>query len=87
MVSAAARKLHCKPKTEGDIMQEVDARGLSCPEPALMAIDAIEEFPNEPIRVLVSSATQKVNISEAAAKKGRRATSSREGDDFAIVIE
>lgn len=68
-------------------MQEVDARGLSCPEPALMAIEAMEEFPNEQIRVLVSSATQKVNVSEAAAKQRRQATSSREGDDFAIVIE
>lgn len=67
-------------------MQEVDARGLSCPEPALMAMEAMDEFATEEIRVLVSTATQKQNIADVAKKKGRVATFEREGEDYVIVI-
>ena len=31
---------------------EVDVRGLSCPEPVLLTMDAMEEHPGEMIRVL-----------------------------------
>ena len=31
---------------------EVDVRGLSCPEPALMVMDAMDEHPGKQIRVL-----------------------------------
>ena len=67
-------------------MQEVDARGLSCPEPALMAMEAMNEFATEEIRVLVSTATQKQNIADIAKKNGREATFDREGEDYVITI-
>ena len=31
---------------------EVDVRGLSCPEPVLMVMDAMDEHPGKQIRVL-----------------------------------
>ena len=31
---------------------EVDVRGLSCPEPVLLTMDAMEEHPGKMIRVL-----------------------------------
>ncbi len=68
-------------------MQEVDARGLSCPEPALMAMDAMNEFPNEEIRVLVSTATQKQNVTEIAQKKKREVTATQEGADYVLLIK
>ena len=67
-------------------MQVVDARGLSCPEPALMATQALKEFPNEPIRILVSTATQRVNVGEAVRRAGRTYTDGREGDDYVIDV-
>ena len=67
-------------------MQEVDARGLSCPEPALMTMNAIDDFPQEEIRVLVSTATQKQNVIEIAEKKGRAVSTAQEGDDFVLTI-
>lgn len=67
-------------------MQIVDARGLSCPEPALMATQALKEFPNEPVRILVSTATQKVNVGEVAQRAGRTYTESRDGDDYVIDV-
>ena len=68
-------------------MQEVDARGLSCPEPALMAMDAMSDYPNEEIRVLVSTATQKQNVTEIAQQKGRQVTATQEGADFVLLIK
>lgn len=68
-------------------MQIVDARGLGCPEPALMAAEAFDEFPNEPVQVLVSWATAKVNVSELAERKGRKVTVERDGDDYVITAE
>ena len=67
-------------------MQEVDARGLSCPEPALMAMEAITSFPSEEIRVLVSTATQKQNVIELAQNKGREVTATQVGEDFELII-
>ena len=68
-------------------MQEVDARGLSCPEPTLMAMEAMNDYPDEEIRVLVSAAVQKQNVTEIAQKKGRQVTATQEGADFVLVIK
>ena len=68
-------------------MQEVDARGLSCPEPALMAMEAMNDYPDEEIRVIVSTAVQKQNVTEIAQKKGRQVTATQEGADFVLVIK
>lgn len=68
-------------------MHEVDARGLSCPEPALMAMQAMDSYPNEEIRVLVSTATQKQNVTEIAQKKGRQVTAAQEGEDYVLNIQ
>lgn len=68
-------------------MQEVDARGLSCPEPALMAMEAMDAYPSEEIRVLVSTATQKQNVTEIALQKGRSVTASEDGNDFVLSIQ
>ncbi|ANE21906.1 MAG: sulfurtransferase TusA family protein [Eggerthellaceae bacterium] len=68
-------------------MHEVDARGLSCPEPALMTVEAINEFPNEPFRVLVSNATSKQNVVEILTKRGRTPQVSQDGLDFVIDVK
>ncbi|MBQ3267636.1 MAG: sulfurtransferase TusA family protein [Atopobiaceae bacterium] len=68
-------------------MQTIDARGLSCPEPAMMMYEALDEFPNEPFKFLVSSATSKVNVTEAATRKKREVSVERDGDDFVITVK
>jgi len=67
-------------------MIEVDARGLSCPEPALMAQDTLDAHPSEPVKILVSSSTAQINVSEVAARKGRTAEAERDGDDYVITV-
>lgn len=67
-------------------MKEVDARGLSCPEPLMMTADALKEA-NGPVKVLVSEPHQKMNIEKYAKDHGKTATSIEKDSEFEIVIE
>lgn len=48
----------------------VDARGLSCPEPALLATQAIKKAGKGVIEVLVDSGTALENVSRLAKNAG-----------------
>ena len=65
-------------------MKEVDARGLSCPEPLMLTAEALKNA-NGPIKVLVSEPHQKTNIEKFAKDKGKKATSTEKGSEFEIV--
>ncbi len=67
-------------------MYEVDARGLSCPEPLMMASDALKQQKGA-VKVLVSEVNQKVNIEKYALSQGRKVRTSEKGPDFELVIE
>ncbi len=67
-------------------MVEVDARGLSCPEPIMLTADALKN--NEgPVRVLVSEPHQKTNVEKLAKDQGKKTTVTEDGSGFVIVIE
>lgn len=59
-------------------MKEVDARGLSCPEPLMLTAEALKNA-NGPIKVLVSEPHQKTNIEKFAKDKGKKRNFYREG--------
>ncbi len=44
----------------------VDARGLSCPQPVLLALDAIKAGDEDEIIVMVDSEASRENVSRAA---------------------
>ncbi len=67
-------------------MREVDARGLSCPEPLMLTADALKSEKG-PVKVLVTEPHQRMNVEKFAKDHGRKATSSEMEDGFAIVIE
>lgn len=67
-------------------MKEVDARGLSCPEP-LMLTDAAIKAGDLPIKVLVSEPHQKMNVEKLAKDRGLKSMATQKGYDFEIVIE
>ncbi|MBN1151311.1 sulfurtransferase TusA family protein [candidate division WOR-3 bacterium] len=48
----------------------VDARGLSCPQPVLDTLKAIDCYKSGFIEVLVDTATSRDNVRRAAEKKG-----------------
>lgn len=51
---------------------EVDARGLSCPQPVIMIMDEIKNGNENEITVLVDTDTSKENVTRAAESKGCR---------------
>ena len=67
-------------------MKEVDARGLSCPEPVMLTDEAVKSG-KRPIKVLVSEPHQKMNVEKFAKDHGRKTTSTETEDGFAVVIE
>ncbi len=48
----------------------VDARGLSCPQPVLLAKRGMAQHPNGAIEVLVDSTTSRDNVTRLAQKQG-----------------
>ena len=67
-------------------MFEVDARGLSCPQPLMMTNEAIKSQEG-PIKVLVSEPHQRTNVEKFAKDKGKKVTVNEVGSEFEIVIE
>lgn len=67
-------------------MKEVDARGLSCPEPLMMTAEALKETKG-PVKVLVSEPHQKTNVEKYAKTHGRTAVATEKGSEFEIVIQ
>ena len=67
-------------------MKEVDARGLSCPEPLMLTAQALKEN-NGPVRILVTEPHQKTNVEKFAKDHGKKTTVEEIEDGFAVVIE
>ena len=65
-------------------MKEVDARGLSCPEPLMLTLDALKN--NQEVKVLVSEPHQKTNVEKLAKDKGKKCTSRDMGEYFEITL-
>ena len=66
-------------------MVEVDARGLSCPEPIMLTAEALKNEKG-PIKVLVSEPVQKENVEKYAKSQGKKIRSSRENGCFFAYI-
>ena len=58
----------------------VDARGLSCPEPAMLAREAILEAKQGTVVVLVDSTTSRNNVTRTAQMNGWIVTAEDESD-------
>jgi TusA-related sulfurtransferase len=50
--------------------ETVDARGLSCPQPVLLALEAMKKLAKGQLTVLVDTDTSKENVLRAAASQG-----------------
>ena len=63
----------------------VDARGLSCPQPVILARNAIKtgEFP---IEVLVETVTSRENVRRAVEKLGCTVQVEEIGEEFKLML-
>ena len=66
----------------------VDARGLSCPQPVIMTLDAIKTGKENEIIILVDTDTSKENVTRAAGSQGCQVTDvSPEGEGYRITVQ
>lgn len=65
--------------------KNVDARGLSCPQPVILSQKAIQrgEFP---IEVFVDTVTSRENVRRAAERLGCRVEVVEIDDEFKLII-
>lgn len=63
----------------------VDARGLSCPQPVILARKAIEEG-QFPIEVLVETVTSRENVRRMAEKAGCKVRVEELGEEFKLIL-
>jgi len=64
---------------------KVDARGLSCPQPVILARNAIQAGAF-PIEVLVETVTSRENVRRAAEKLGCKVEVENLGDEFKLTL-
>ncbi len=67
-------------------MKIIDARGLSCPEPVLLAKQALAEGGSDGLSVAVSSATARDNVTALFAGKGLSPSVEEKPDGWLIVV-
>ena len=66
----------------------VDARGLSCPQPVIMTLNAIKKVKKGSIEVVVDTDTAKENVGRAAKSQGWEvATMQPEGEGYRLTIK
>lgn len=66
--------------------ETIDARGLSCPQPVILAKKAIEKG-DFPIVVTVDSETSRENVSRMATHAGCSVSVEAQGDLFLLRID
>ncbi|GAU07661.1 sulfurtransferase TusA family protein [Desulfoplanes formicivorans] len=65
----------------------VDARGLSCPQPVLDTLTAIQTTRDNTITVLVDTEASKENVTRAVQGKGWRVSNLEENDgEYSLTL-
>ena len=68
-------------------MYEVDARGLSCPEPVMLTAAALKEHGSETVKVLVNEPHTRKNVEKFVRSQKREVAVRELGQEFEITIE
>ncbi|MDR0828181.1 MAG: sulfurtransferase TusA family protein [Desulfovibrio sp.] len=67
-------------------MKQIDARGLSCPQPVLLVKKAMASGENDSIEVLVDSAVAVENISRVASSLGWDVAATPKEDEVQLQL-
>ena len=67
-------------------LNQIDARGLSCPQPVLMTKKGVEKNP-EGIQILVDNTTARDNITRFAGNSGYQVETTAQGSDFLLTLK
>jgi len=64
----------------------VDARGLSCPQPVVLARNKMKDMGKGTFEVLVETGTSRDNISRLAQHEGWDIQVKEEGEEFRLIL-
>lgn len=65
----------------------IDARGLSCPQPVLMALKHMQAEDHDTFEILVDTETSTENVARAAASQGWEVKKiEEEGSTFRLLV-
>jgi len=65
----------------------IDARGLSCPQPVLLTLEAIKKATKGQLTVLVDTDTSKENVLRAATSQGwQEAGVQEQAGEYQIIL-
>lgn len=67
-------------------MQVIDARGLSCPEPVLLAQKAMKTRPDEAFKIMVDVGAASQNITRLAKTSGWTVSCKKVRDHFELIL-
>ena len=67
-------------------LDQIDARGLSCPQPVLLTKKGVEKNP-EGIQVLVDNTTARDNITRFANNSGYKVETNTQGSGFLLTLK
>ena len=65
---------------------KVDARGLSCPQPVILTMDALKKGAAR-YEILVDNHTAQQNVTRCLTKAGKKVSCTEAGDDITLVAE
>ena len=67
--------------------EQIDARGLSCPQPVLLTMEKLRTLNQGELMVLVDTDTSRENVSRAAASLGWQVKAVQpEGEEYRITL-
>jgi len=64
----------------------VDCRGLSCPEPVMLARQAMQEAQEDMVTVVVSNVVARDNVARTAKAMGWQVAVEEENEDFQLTL-
>ncbi|HBG01359.1 MAG TPA: preprotein translocase subunit TatB [Firmicutes bacterium] len=67
------------------MLNTVDARGRSCPEPVVLTRKALQEFP-QGVQVLLDNAASRDNVKRFAESRGYKTETTSDGEDFVLTV-
>ena len=66
--------------------EQIDARGLSCPQPVVITKNRMDKIGSGVIEVAVDTATARDNISRLAENQGWQVAVKQTGDEYLLTI-
>jgi TusA-related sulfurtransferase len=80
------REQRTKQETGGKMAEQIDARGLSCPQPVVITKNRMDKVGSGVIEVTVDTATARDNITRLAENQGWRVEVQERGEDYLLTI-